>query len=291
MEKLEEYKWSVLKGLTMSLFFLYFFIKGRLLGGSDFYNLLNLTFGVYYFFLILYPLLLVSSVFLGDKRKESVLRIRLYTGILFFFFCTFFTVIEELKLYTIGGVSLEQQLVKISWEEINLGGAATSIMHFLYFNVEETLLYRGVLLCIFITGFILLAKMFTESIRSIFRTLSRRRERKELQKKERELLEKISIKEEIDKKMNLKKQKNLRQQEEKIKQEVDKFIKEGETKEKQPKEDETLSLDNLMEKKQSLEPKDESKISAKELNEEDSEGTVSVVEETQGKGEANDTSV
>ncbi len=71
MEKLEEYRWPVLKALTISLFFLYFFIKGRLLGGSDLYDHLNLIFGVYYYFLILYPLLLTSSLFIGNKKRRA----------------------------------------------------------------------------------------------------------------------------------------------------------------------------------------------------------------------------
>ena len=227
MEKLEEYRWSVLKGLTISLFFLYFFIKGRLLEKSEFYNLLNLTFGVYYYFLILYPLLLTSSVLIGDRRRIRVLKIRLYSGVFFFFFCTFFIVMKELNYYAFSGGSLKEQLVKISWEEMNLGGAATSLMVFLYFNVKESLLYKGVASGIFISGFILLGKMITEGIREIFRATSRKRERRELEKRERELLEKISIKEEIDKKI----QKSLKQQEEKIRQEVDKFIQKDEKRE------------------------------------------------------------
>ena len=289
MEKLEEYKWSVLKGLTMSLFFLYFFIKGRLLGKSEFYNLLDLTFGVYYYFLILYPLLLASSVLLGDKRRERVLRVRLYSGILFFFFCTFFVVMKELNYYAFSGVSLEEQLVKISWKEMNLGGAATSVMDLLYFNVNRPLLYKGVVSGIFISGFILLAKMVTEAIREIFRAISRQREREELEKKERELLEKISIKEEIDKKMNLKKQKSLKQQEEKIQQEVDKFIKEDEVKEESEK-SQIISLDDLMNfTKSKLQKSPHSEEAEKKETSDETQNEAE--EEVQREGIENDTSI
>ncbi len=224
MEKLEEYRWPVLKALTISLFFLYFFIKGRLLGQSDLYDQLNLIFGVYYYFLILYPLLLASSPFKGNKKKESVLKIRLFSGILFFFFCTFYILMGELKTSLLTGRALEQQLVEAAWTQMNLGGISTSIMHFLYFNVDILVLHRIVMAGISFTGFILFAKLFTESIRSLIKMAAKRRERRELQRKEEELLAKITIKEEIDKKMALKKQKSLKQQEEKIQEKVDMFM-------------------------------------------------------------------
>lgn len=261
MEKLEEYRWPVLKALTISLFFLYFFIKGRLLGQSDLYDQLNLIFGVYYYFFILYPLLLVSSPFIGNKKKESVLKIRLFSGILFFFFCTFYILMGELKISLLTGRALEQQLVESAWTQMNLGGISTSIMHFLYFNVDPLVLHRIIMVGISLTAFILFAKIITESIRGIFKVAARRRERRELQRKEEELLAKITIKEEIDKKMALKKQKSLKQQEEKIQQRVDMFMQREETPEaedettKKPSREETaeesspgeiVSLEDLM---------------------------------------------
>lgn len=313
MEKLEEYRWPVLKALTISLFFLYFFIKGRLLGESDLYDHLNLIFGVYYYFLILYPLLLTSSLFIGNKKKESVLKIRLFSGILFFFFCTFYILMGELQTSVLTGRDLEQQLVKVAWTQMNLGGVSTSIMHFLYFNMDTQILYRTVIGGISLTAFILFAKAVTESIRSTLGMAAKSRERRELRRKEEELQAKITIKEEIDKKMALKKQKSLQQQEEKIQQRVDLFMQRDETAEdetvKEPLKEEissessageTLSLDdllNLVEEQRDQAERDAAP-SEKEHREEGKrnednrlEDRHTAAEDTDNKGEKNDTSI
>ncbi len=313
MEKLEEYRWPVLKALTISLFFLYFFIKGRLLGGSGLYDHLNLIFGVYYYFLILYPLLLTSSLFIGNKKKESVLKIRLFSGILFFFFCTFYVLMGELQASVLKGRDLEQQLVKIAWTQMNLGGISTSIMHFLYFNMETHILQRTVIGGISFTAFILFAKAVTQSIRSILGTAAKSRERRELQRKEEELKAKITIKEEIDKKMALKKQKSLQQQEEKIQQRVDLFMQRDEAaedkgiekplvKEVSPENPagETLSLDDLLNlvEEQREQADRETTASEKEHREEETndednrlEDRSTVAEDTDNKGGKNDTGI
>ncbi len=313
MEKLEEYRWPVLKALTISLFFLYFFIKGRLLGGSGLYDHLNLIFGVYYYFLILYPLLLTSSLFIGNKKKESVLKIRLFSGILFFFFCTFYVLMGELQASVLKGRDLEQQLVKIAWTQMNLGGISTSIMHFLYFNMETHILQRTVIGGISFTAFILFAKAVTQSIRSILGTAAKSRERRELQRKEEELKAKITIKEEIDKKMALKKQKSLQQQEEKIQQRVDLFMQRDEAAEDKGIEKplveevspenpagETLSLDDLLNlvEEQREQADRETTASEKEHREEETndednrlEDRFTAAEDTDNKGEKNDTGI
>ncbi len=313
MEKLEEYRWPVLKALTISLFFLYFFIKGRLLGGSGLYDHLNLIFGVYYYFLILYPLLLTSSLFIGNKKKESVLKIRLFSGILFFFFCTFYVLMGELQASVLKGRDLEQQLVKIAWTQMNLGGISTSIMHFLYFNMETHILQRTVIGGISFTAFILFAKAVTQSIRSILGTAAKSRERRELQRKEEELKAKITIKEEIDKKMALKKQKSLQQQEEKIQQRVDLFMQRDEAAEDKGIEKplveevspenpagETLSLDDLLNlvEEQREQADRETTASEKEHREEETndednrlEDRSTAAEDTDNKGEKNDTGI
>ncbi|GLI55728.1 hypothetical protein PM10SUCC1_12420 [Propionigenium maris DSM 9537] len=313
MEKLEEYRWPVLKALTISLFFLYFFIKGRLLGESDLYDHLNLIFGVYYYFLILYPLLLTSSLFIGNKKKESVLKIRLFSGILFFFFCTFYILMGELQTSVLTGRDLEQQLVKVAWTQMNLGGVSTSIMHFLYFNMDTQILYRTVIGGISFTAFILFAKAVTESIRSILGMAAKSRERRELRRKEEELQAKITIKEEIDKKMALKKQKSLQQQEEKIQQRVDLFMQRDETAEDETVEEplkeeiscessagETLSLDdllNLVEEQRDQAERDvdpsEKEHRQEEKKDEDNrlEDRTTAAEDTDNKGERNDTSI
>ncbi len=313
MEKLEEYRWPVLKALTISLFFLYFFIKGRLLGGSDLYDHLNLIFGVYYYFLILYPLLLTSSLFIGNKKKESVLKIRLFSGILFFFFCTFYVLMGELQASVLKGRNLEQQLVKVAWTQMNLGGISTSIMHFLYFNMETHILQRTVIGGISFTAFILFAKAVTQSIRSILGTAAKSRERRELQRKEEELKAKITIKEEIDKKMALKKQKSLQQQEEKIQQRVDLFMQRDEAAEDKGIEKplveevspenpagETLSLDdllNLVEEQREQADREttalEKEHREEETNDEDNrlEDRFTAAEDTDNKGEKNDTGI
>lgn len=242
MGKLEEYRWPVLKGLTISLFFLYFFIKGKLLGNSNFYDLLNLTFGVYYYFLILCPMVLISIGFIGNKRKESVLRIRLFSAILFFFFCTFIYMVRTLNGYEYRGIVLEQKFVEVAWNELNLGGAATSLMHLIYFNMDAELLLKILTGCTAVSGLVAFIKLFTDSIRWVIKRMAARKERLELEKRDKELYEKISIKEEIDKKMNLKKQKSLKQKEEKIQQEVDRFIQEEAVK----KDEEILSLDDIL---------------------------------------------
>lgn len=312
MEKLEEYRWPVLKALTISLFFLYFFIKGRLLGGSDLYDHLNLIFGVYYYFLILYPLLLTSSLFIGNKKKESVLKIRLFSGILFFFFCTFYALMGELQTSVLTGRDLEQQLVKVAWTQMNLGGVSTSIMHFLYFNMDTQILHRSVIGGISFTAFILFAKAVTESIRGILGMAAKSRERRELRRKEEELQAKITIKEEIDKKMALKKQKSLKQQEEEIQQRVDLFMQRDEAggggREETLVEEnaagspagETLSLDDLLNlveeqreeaEKTTSHPEKEHREEEKKDEDNRLEKESRAAEDTDNEGERNDTGI
>ena len=291
MEKLEEYRWPVLKALTISLFFLYFFIKGGLLGRSDLYDHLNLIFGVYYYFLILYPLLLASSLLIGNKKKESVLKIRLFSGILFFFFCTFYILMTELQTSVLTGRDLEQQLVESAWTQMNLGGISTSIMHFLYFNVDTLVLHRIVMVGISLTSFILFAKVITESIRGIFRLAAKRRERRELQQKEEELLAKITIKEEIDKKMALKKQKSLKQQEEKIQQKVDKFMQREEVPEAEPEIPEEVQREETAEESSSGEVvslEDLMNLVADQKGKADGENTDSTVEGSEAEKKEED---
>ena len=293
MEKLEA-RWPLLKGLTISLFFLYFYIKGKIFGGSDLYSRLDLIFGVYYHVLILYPLILgLSSVL--NKRKKIALKIRLFSGILFFFLCSFLIVMINLKTSIFTEVNLEQELVRRSWTELRLGGLSTAIMHYLYFNVDNVYLYRIVVGGIVITSLILFTKSITNSIRWIVKLRAEQLEREALKKREEELKTKIRIKEEIDEKMTLKKEKKLKSYEKKIQQKVEKFMKNTskkfngidkiETIDPQEEEGEKIDLEELLEHaktqvKESVEGKVENKEEVNDEKTDKVEVKIQVTEDT-----------
>jgi len=220
VEKAKDNKEVKLATLFISLFFLYHFIKGKFFFESRIFELLYTIFGVYYYFLIAYPLLISYSCSLEDSKRKMVLKTRMFFTVLFFFFCTLMTVIFQMKEYNYDGVRLEKQLIKVSWIEDELGGMATMLIDLLYFNFEKLHLYIFSTVVIFISFFFIFGSSVRGFIKSIGNIKNFYVEKKELVKRERELQEKISIKESIEKEMLIKKEKYLQEKERKIREKV-----------------------------------------------------------------------
>lgn len=220
MEKAKDNKEEKLIALFISLFFLYHFIRGRFLSESRIFEMFYTTFGVYYYFLIAYPLLISYSFSLEDSKRQMVLKTRMFLTVPFFFFCTLMIVMFQMKGYNFEGVRLEKQLIKVSWAEYELGGLATMLIDLLYFNFEELHLYLFSSFVIFFSSFFIFGSALKGFINSIGNIKSFYGEKKALIKRERELEEKISIKESIEKDMLMKKEKYLKEQERKIREKV-----------------------------------------------------------------------
>ena len=227
MEKAKDNKEKKLITLSISLFFLYHFIRGKFFFESQIFEMLYTIFGVYYFFLIVYPLLISYSFSLEDSKSKMVLKTRLLFTVLFFFFCTLIVVMFQMREYHFEGVRLEKQLIKISWAEDELGGLATMLIDLLYFNFEKLHLYIFSSLFIFISSFFIFGSSVKNFIKSIGNIKSFYRDKKELIKRERELEEKINIKESIEKEMLIKKEKYLKEKERKIREKVKEVLEDG----------------------------------------------------------------
>ncbi len=228
MEKLEEYRGLLFKELTISLFFLYLFIKGKLFGDSHFYNMLDLSLGTYYYLFIFCPLLLIGIGIKKNKKRRRSLKIRLYSAILFLFFCSYIYVLKAMELYPLTNTATERVFVELTWDKLKLGGIATYIMHYGYFNLDKKILLNSLIGGAVFTSFIAFTKFITDSMRGLKGMMKQRRERLELERRNKELHEKISIKEELDKKMSIKKKKTLEQKKLFIQEKVDKYIEEEE---------------------------------------------------------------
>ncbi|WP_319371001.1 hypothetical protein [uncultured Ilyobacter sp.] len=224
MEKAKDNKEEKLIALFISLFFLYHFIKGRFFFESKIFEVFYLTFGVYYYFLIAYPLLISYSFSLEDNKKKMVLKTRLFFTVIFFFFCTLMIVMFQMRKYNLEGIRLEKQLIKISWVEDELGGLSTMLIDLLYFNFEKLHIYIFSTFIIFLSSFFIFGSTIRGIIKSIGNIKSFYVEKKELIKRERELEEKISIKESIEKEMLMKKEKYLQEKERKIREKVKKVL-------------------------------------------------------------------
>ncbi|WP_394700977.1 hypothetical protein [uncultured Ilyobacter sp.] len=227
MEKTKDNREVKLTALLMSLFFLYHFIRGKFFFESRVFELLYTIFGVYYYFLIAYPLLISYSFSLEDSKRKMVLKTRMFFTVLFFFFCTLMTVMFQLKEYNLQGIRLEKQLIKISWIEDELGGLATMLIDLLYFNFEKLHLYIFSGCVIFLSAFFIFGSTVRGFIKSIGNIKNFYIEKKELVKRERELQEKISIKESIEKEMLIKKEKYLQEKERKIREKVKEVLKDN----------------------------------------------------------------
>jgi hypothetical protein len=226
VEKVRDNKEKKLITLSVSLFFLYHFIKGNFFFESQIFEVLYLNFGVYYYFLIAYPLLISYSFFMDDNKKIMVLKTRLFFTILFFFFCTLLIVVFQLRGYNLQGVRLEKQLIKISWIEDELGGFSTMLIYFLYFNLKQLHLYLISGLVIAISSFFIFGSSVKEFIKSIINIRAFYINKRKLIEREKELEAKINIKESIEKEILIKKEKYTQEKERKIREKVKEVLEE-----------------------------------------------------------------
>lgn len=226
MEKVRDNREKKLITLSISLFFLYHFIRGEFFFQSKIFDTLYSSFGVYYYFFILYPLLISYSFFMEDSKKKMVLKTRLFFTVLFFFFCTLLIVVFQLGNYDFQGVRLEKQLIKISWIEDELGGFPTMLIYLLYFNLKRLYLYIISGVVIALSSFFIFGSSIKGAIESIVNIRKFYINKRRLIEREKELETKINIKESIEKEVLIKKEKYTQERERMIREKVKEVLEE-----------------------------------------------------------------
>lgn len=227
----EGYRETIYCGVSISLFFLYFFLKGEFFGGNLYYEEATLLLGRYYIVLIALPLM-VTAYYLKDSGIKKVAFIIRSISLLLLLCSINILVLTKI----LNGVVIEGQrefFLNLALEKLNLGSVLTWGYYNLYFSLEKVILVRGATSVVIVSSIIVFFKGIKGLISEVKESLEFKREKKRLLDKERELVEKINIKE-MESKRNIEK---LRKREvyieENIKKKVQEYIEAKEDKEEE----------------------------------------------------------